>query len=168
MYKFLTKLDKLVDRVTIFFVVLTMAVLLVSSITGIVLRWTNTPLVWIEPFVRHLVFLLAFLGGIIAAGRNAHISIDILGRYFEAFHNKKIKMRFDRLIYFISFFAVVWLTDSAYGFYVVELQYGKEVFLGIHSGFLVGIIPVGFSLIAFRFFYKFVNSFSIFHDGEAI
>ena len=164
MYKFLTKLDKLVDRIATFLVVLTMAVLLSSSITGIILRWSSTPMVWIEPFVRHLVFLLAFLGGIVAAGRNAHISIDILGRYFEAFHNRKIKMRFDRLIYFISLIAVVWLTESAHTFYKVELQYGKVTFLGIHSGFLVGIIPAGFSLIAFRFFYKFVDSFSMFHE----
>ncbi len=166
MYKLLTKLDKLVDRLTIYLVVLTMTVLLSSSILGIVLRWVNSPIMWIEPLVRHLVFLLAFLGGVIAAGRNAHISIDILGRYFEAFHNQKIKLRFDRLIYFISLVAVVWLTESAYHFFKVELQYGSEAFLGIHSGFLVGIIPAGFSLIAFRFFYKFVDSFSMFHEGE--
>ena len=39
-----------------------------------------------------------------------------------------------------------------------ELEFGKAVFFGIHSGVLVGIIPFGFSLIGFRFLNLFIQS----------
>ena len=35
----------------------------------------------------------------------------------------------------------------------VELEFGRDVFWGIHSGFLVGIIPFGFLLISLRFIF---------------
>ena len=36
-------------------------------------------------------------------------------------------------------------------FALVELEFGRETFLGIHSGWLVSIIPFGFAFIGLRF-----------------
>ena len=33
------------------------------SVTNIFLRWFDMTIYWVEPLVRHLVFLSAFLGG---------------------------------------------------------------------------------------------------------
>ena len=58
--------------------------MMILSITGIVLRWFNIAFLWIDPLVRHLVFICTFLGGAIATGRGTHIGIDIIGRLLES------------------------------------------------------------------------------------
>ena len=60
----------------------------------------------------------------------------------------------------MAFVVLCWLIKASVDFTIVEFRYGRLAFLEIHTGFLVTIIPVGFSLIAYRFFYRFVNSFS--------
>mgnify|MGYP001595570670 FL=1 len=39
------------------------------------------------------------------------------------------------------------------------MEFGRESFFGLSTGMLVLIIPFGFTLIAYRFFYIFVASF---------
>lgn len=138
--------------------------LLFFSVLGIVLRWVNSPLVWIEPLVRHLVFFTAFFGGIIATGRNAHISIDILSRFFQAAHRMKTQLRFNRAIYAISSLVSAWLSFTSYHFFEVEMMYGKEVLFGLKSGHLVFIIPFGFAIMSYRYFFHFLASITIFHE----
>lgn len=121
------------------------------SVLVIVLRWFQTTLMWYDPFVRHLVFILAFLGGVKATEQGTHISIDILGRSL-ANHASKVVARAHAI--FIGLCAVIilsWLTYAGIKFVEVELAYGRPVFFGIHSSILIGIIPVGFAMIALQF-----------------
>ncbi len=55
---------------------------------------------------------------------------------------------------------VFWLLRAGWNLAVIEWEFGKEVFLTVHSGILVGIIPFGFLLMAYRFFYYFLRSFT--------
>lgn len=133
--------------------------MLLLSVINIFLRWGEMTLYWVEPLVRHLVFLSAFLGGVIATGRRNHIGIDILQRWLEGSENKMIQKLFYRVICLVSVITLAWLTDASITFVKDELEFGKAVFFGIHSGVLVGIIPFGFSLIGFRFLNLFIQSF---------
>jgi TRAP-type C4-dicarboxylate transport system permease small subunit len=45
---------------------------------------------------------------------------------------------------------------SGYDFFVVEKEFGAPSFLGIHSAYLVGIIPFGMGLISLRFFNRLI------------
>ncbi len=64
----------------------------------------------------------------------------------------------------LIFLALIWLVVASYNFMLMELKYGKISFLGLHSGWLVGIIPFGFSMMAIRFLNIFLQSFS--NEGE--
>ena len=78
--------------------------MLLLSVINIFLRWGEMTPYWVEPLVRHLVFLSAPLGGVIATGRRNHIGIDILQRWLEGSENKMIQKLFIEL--FVSFLSL--------------------------------------------------------------
>lgn len=152
-------LDTLIEKIAHVGLYICVTGMILFSVLTIVFRWLDFNVLWFDPLVRHLVFLAAFLGGVLATGRRTHIGIDILGKYFETKGMEKSKNLVGRIISLASTLTLVWLIKASYDFTKIEFQYGKEEFLGIHSGFLVGIIPLGFILICYRFFYIFVSSF---------
>ena len=103
------------------------------TLINILLRWFGATILWIEPLTRQLVFLSAFLGGAIATGSRSHIAIDLAGRLLDGVGLKGLKGVLDRLLVLFCFVAVVWLSYAAYQLYLVELEFGKIEFLGIHS-----------------------------------
>jgi len=153
-------IDTSIEKASTWILVVSVFSMLFFSVLTIVLRWMGTGLSFVEPLVRHLVFLCTFLGGVIATGRGTHIGIDIVGKYLESRGYFFLCACAKRGIMLASFFTLVWLIYASCLFVKVELEFGRDVFFGISSGQLVGIIPFGFGLIAFRFFYIFANSFS--------
>ncbi len=139
-------------KIVLFIVVMSMLFL---SVTSIFLRWFETSYGWMEPLIRHLVFLSAFLGGVLATGRGTHIGIDILGKYLEGMQAILPMRVLKAIICFVSSGTLIWLIFATWEFMKIELEFGRPVFFGISSGVLVGIIPLGFGLIAYRFFYHF-------------
>jgi len=162
--KLLRLIDLGIEKLSSAILVLSIFLMLGFSLLIIGLRWIDISIPWFESFVRHLVLLATFLGGVLATGRGTHIGIDILSKYLESKNLLQYKVWINRIVYLACVFTLSWLTMACWGFMKVELEYPQEGFLGINSGFLVGIIPVGFILITYRFFYKFVASFT---KGEA-
>jgi TRAP-type C4-dicarboxylate transport system permease small subunit len=156
----LKKIDSFVESFASWFLIFAVSGMLSLAILNIVLRWFSVTLLWVEPLIRHLVFLSAFMGGTIATGRKTHIGIDILGKYFESKKMMNAHAWVGRIIALVSFFTLVVLIKAGIDFVSVEAQYGKVVFLGIHGKYLVSIIPFGLTLIAYRFFYLFVSSWT--------
>jgi TRAP-type C4-dicarboxylate transport system permease small subunit len=73
---------------------------------------------WADGFIRHTVFILAFLGGAYATYTGRHIRFDAVTRVLHS--RKKIAMRA-----FTTFFAIGIVTLfawSAYGFYQVLVE----------------------------------------------
>ncbi len=154
--KYLGWIDTGIEKFSNFILVISVLVMLLVSVMTIVLRWFETSFMWGEPLIRHLVFLCTFLGGVVATGRGTHIGIDILGRYLENRGSVYRKKSLHILVSLSSLLVLIWLVVSSLHFVNVELQYGRAIFWGIHSGYLVAIIPFGFFLIGYRFFYKFI------------
>lgn len=157
------KVDIFLHRFTEKTVVTIIFVIVILGLINIVLRWFNQSLSWIDPLIRHLVFLSAFLGGALATGKGTHISIDLLSKYLEKKFKNSLKYSILFLNACISFSTLVWMIYASIVFCQMEWKYGKISFLGIHSGLLVGIIPIGLCVIAFRFlaimercFYKMI------------
>ncbi|MAW07357.1 MAG: hypothetical protein CME61_03630 [Halobacteriovoraceae bacterium] len=159
MRKTLKAIDNAIEKGTLYLLIGCVMVMLFLSVTNIFLRWFDMTIYWVEPLVRHLVFLSAFLGGVLATGSRKHIGIDIFQRWLEENRDSILTKLTLRLTSLVSIVTLVWLTVSSYDFVVTELKYGQPIFWGIHSGFLVGIIPFGFSLILIRFLIIFINSF---------
>ena len=154
------KIDSIAELITRQVLIVCVLSMLFLSVLNIFLRWFNMTLFWVEPLVRHLVFLSAFLGGALATGKRSHIGIDVLHRWLE---NKK-DSGLAKLILIsttsVSIGTLIWLVYAGIEFMKVELQYGRDVFWGVHSGFLVGIIPFGFGLICLRFIVILICSLS--------
>ena len=153
------KLDSAIDKACTWGLFLALGVMIFFTLLNIVLRWFSTTVLWVEPFVRQLVFLAAFLGGIIATGSRSHIAIDLVSRLLETFEKPRLKKVIDRLIIIFCLISVVWLAYAGYSFMLIEAEYGRIEFLGIHSAVFVGIIPAGLLVIAFRFLHHLLASF---------
>lgn len=150
-------IDRSIEWVSSWALVLAVISMLGISVLSIVLRWFDITYYWFEPFVRHVVFLSAFLGGVLATGRGTHIGIDIFGKYLENHGKTRTLHWLQVLISLVATLTLTWLVYASWKFLQIEWQWGKEGFWGIHSAYLVGIIPFGFSLIAYRFFYRFIH-----------
>ncbi|MBT3583447.1 MAG: TRAP transporter small permease subunit [Halobacteriovoraceae bacterium] len=157
MLKVLKAIDTGIEKGSSWVLIFTVLLMLSLSVTTIVLRWFQTSLLWLDPLVRHLVFIATFLGGVLATGRGTHIGIDIIGKWLETKKKYKAIKSIRIIIALTSTLVLAWLISASWDFVAVEFKYGKPHFLGIHTGYLVSIIPVGLSLICYRFFYIFMN-----------
>lgn len=160
------KLDNLLDKISFVSIVICVAGMLLLTVLNIVLRWFNTTILWIDPLVRHLVFLSAFLGGVLATGKDNHIRIDLIGKVLEKFKKDKLSLWIDRIVHIVAMIATFLLTKAGLDFAKMELEFGKIAFLGIHSGALTAIIPVGMGLIFLRYLLRFLLTFSKVESDE--
>jgi TRAP-type C4-dicarboxylate transport system permease small subunit len=151
------KLGETIDKGVKALLVVNVFAMLLFSVLSIVLRWFETSFLWIEPLVRHLVFITAFLGAVLATATGRHIAIEILAKYLETAKKEKFHFVLNKFISLLTLGALVWLTYSGYAFFIVEKEYGKLTGLGLHSSTLVAIIPVGFALIFLRTLCDFMD-----------
>ena len=133
--------DEFLDKFCTWSLFVCLGIMIFLTLLNIILRWFSTTILWVEPLVRQLVFVSAFLGGALATGSRSHIAIDLVGRVLDALELRKFKKILDIVIVVFCIFAVFWLAYAGYQFVLVEIEYGKEAFLGIHSSVLVGIVP---------------------------
>ncbi len=122
------------------------------SVASIIFRWLEKTYLWMDPLTRHLVFLLAFLGGAMATGNKNHIAIDIIPHYLKTHQHQKLKHFLELFIHLSASALVFWLAWVSIEVAKLEFEYGSPVFLGIHSGYMLSIIPVGLFIISLRMF----------------
>ncbi len=151
MLKLVSLFDDVLEKLSRWGIVVTFFCILVLSVMAIVLRWMGQSLLWLEPLVRHLVFICAFLGGSLATSRNVHIKVDILTKLVERSSSKALHWIHRNLVAVFCLLVTAVLTKASWDFYLVEKEFGAPSFLHIHSSVLVGIIPAGLGLIALRF-----------------
>lgn len=159
MLDIIKKLDTGLERLVTYLLVFSVLAMLSLSSFSIVIRWFQHNITWIDPFVRHLVFFSAFLGGIIATGQGTHIGIDILGKFVESKGWHGLRTVITKIVYITSMIVLVWLIKSGIDFTRIEMEFSKEEFWGIQSGYLVMLIPIGLGLLLLRFFFVFLLSF---------
>ena len=168
MYKILKSLDEFIDKSATWLLVVSVFVMLLFSVILIILRWFGVSFMWADPMIRHVVFLSAFLGGVVATGKKSHICIDILKKQLEHRGMLRIARASEVLVDVIASATLVWLIYSSILFVKIELEFGKPVFWGIKSGFLFLIIPIGFSLLAYRFAFLALDSIIAIKNGKKV
>lgn len=162
MFSFFKKIDAGFEKLVAWLLVLIVLTMLFFSSANIVARWFQHNITWIDPFVRHLVFFSAFLGGVIATGRGTHIGIDIIGKFVESKGWHQLKDLINKIVMIASLAVLSWLIKASIDFTKVEMEFSKTEFWGIQSGYLVMLIPIGLSLIVLRFILILILSF----DGD--
>ncbi|MBF0315202.1 MAG: TRAP transporter small permease [Oligoflexia bacterium] len=158
MFKLLRTIDSLVANFALYALLTIIFSILSLTILNILLRPVEISFLWIDPLVRHLVFLSAFLGGVLAIGKKQLIAIDIVSRYLEKSSQHRLKKALERIIYTTCIGALLWLIYGSFEFIQYAFEYEGADFFGIQRGFLVAIIPFGFSLMVYRFFYLLMHS----------
>jgi TRAP-type C4-dicarboxylate transport system permease small subunit len=158
MYKALEKFDDFLEKLSTWGLVISLGLMLSIASLNIVLRWFDITFLWFDPLVRHLVFLAAFLGGSLATSKGNHIRIDLAAKALEKINNPVLTRTLMTMINLVCVFALLWLVKSSLDLAKIEFEFGKIAFLGIHSGYLISIIPLGFGLIALRFIFQIVKS----------
>ena len=153
MRKFTSYFDLFIEKSLVVIVLLILSL----SISSICLRWIEVACRWINPLVRHLVFLSIFLGGTLASGKGCHIGIDALVRYFESKNNVKLLLRIQKVSLIVTIIALGFLTYSGYTFFLIEKEYGEKIFFSLHSSSMVAIIPFGLGLICIRSILKYLD-----------
>ena len=152
MKKIIQDFDHLLEKLSRWGLISSLFIILGMSILSIVLRWMQLTPSWIEPMIRHLVFLSTFLGGSLATSKDVHIKVDILTHFVKKSSSRMLFWFHKNLVTFFCFLTTVGLTKASWDFYFVEKEFGHASFLNIHSSFLVAIIPFGMGLISLRFF----------------
>lgn len=156
--------DNALDKFSRYGLIGCLFIILSLAVFAIVLRWLGMSMMWIEPLLRHLVFLSAFLGGSLATSKNVHIRVDLLTKLVEMSQSKIIHWIHKNLISLFCFIVCLVLVKSGWDFFLVEKEFGNVGFLSIHSAYLVFIIPFGMGLITLRFFNQLM--IGLVHGGD--
>ncbi len=142
--------DKFLEKITLALVVALVFVLVVTSFSSIVTRYTGGGFDWAPSLARHLVFLLAFLGASLATADNKHIRIDIVGNFIKI--NDRYKKVIDIILALVVLAVIIILLKSSLDFYISEKEYPKDEFLGLKNYHLLLPIPFGFFIMFLRSF----------------
>lgn len=154
------KFDFILDQFSKWGVILCIFFMLTLSLVSITLRQFEITFLWIEPLVRHLVFVATFFGGAIATGKSEHIKIDILARILEKSENQHLRVWLQRLILSATLVAVGILVKSSIDLMHLEFEDSRLAFFNIPTGYLLGIIPFGMGLIFLRIVVKIALTFT--------
>lgn len=133
-------------------VVLFLAMMVILAFTQVALRNIfSTGLLWADPFLRHLVLWIGFLGASLATQQEKHINIDLVTRFLSPRAANIVRV-------FTNLFAggigallarAGWtFVDSERSSGVPLLTIGTVDFPG---WWFQIIIPIGFGLMSFRF-----------------
>ena len=129
MTKIITVFDNILEKISHWGIVICLFGILFFAVAAIILRWFGQSNMWIEPLVRHLVFLSAFLGGSLATSKNVHIKVDMLTKLIEKSKSKVVHWLHQNLVALFCFFTCAILTKAGWDFFLVEKQFGAPSFL---------------------------------------
>ena len=144
----------IVNKLEDWFLILTLAVMVVLAITQIFYRNIfSEGIVWIDPLLRVLVLWVAIAGAVVATRTDNHIRIDFFTRYVsERFHKHLL-----RLVYGFCVFICGFIAWHAVRFVQMDYEFETIAFANVPAWITELIIPIGFFMMAFRYFLLFIS-----------
>src|SRR3989338_8432369 len=146
--RFLFAIEKVVICVSL------TGMLLIASAQVILRNVFDTGIIWGEVFVRHMVLFLLFFGASLSTRNKTHIQMDVSA--------KITPQRFKPVIFFLinSFCILVnfYLLKAAWIFAGDEKASGSILFGQVPTWFFIAIMPIGFSIISFRFLLNWIDN----------
>ncbi|NNE44508.1 MAG: TRAP transporter small permease subunit [Gemmatimonadetes bacterium] len=139
--------DRLDWLLGILLAVLLLTMVLLSGLQILLRNAFDSGLLWIDPLLRHLVLLLAFTGAVAATGTKRHVQINVLGRLLRG-AGQRIG---GTAIALVAAGGSLALAHAGLELLREELDFSEVVFLGIESWIVVGVFPLAFLVLAFRF-----------------
>jgi TRAP-type C4-dicarboxylate transport system permease small subunit len=132
--------------------------MIVLAFLQVVLRNVfSTGLLWADPFLRHLVLWIGFLGASLATQQERHINLDIITRYLGPRWVSCVRM----LTNLFAVAVTAFLARAAWTFVHNEMSSNEPLFtindVAVSAWWLQSIIPIGFALMAFRFVIRAIS-----------
>jgi len=134
-------------------VAMVLAMILLSFVQVVLRNFFDSGLTWGDITLRNMVLWIGFIGASMATKQDRHISIDALTKFL----NPTWKAASDVLTSLFSFCVSIVFIWASTRFVLSEFRAGDIAFLIVPFWMLQLIIPIGFSLIAMRFFIKVVE-----------
>ena len=145
--KIIGKLGHYVMLLNMHLLVLVFLLMLLFSIITIIGRYFDLYLIWMDVVIRHLVLLVALLGGAIAMRRGTHIGIDVVNYWLDTRKMVTGKKILQLSILPLALLGVGWLTYAAWKLLQVEISFQHKIVGPITSAHFAMILPFGLSLI---------------------
>ena len=111
--------------------------------------------VWIDPLLRILVLWIGLSGAVVATRTDNHIRIDVFVKYLP----QKMLPVIQRSVYLFTLLICLLIAWHSARFVFSEYEYGTMAFLSIPAWLTAVIIPVSFTLMAFRYGLLFIKPF---------
>jgi TRAP-type C4-dicarboxylate transport system permease small subunit len=139
-------------------IVLLLAAMVILAFLQVILRNVfSAGFIWADPFLRHVVLWIGFLGASLATQQEKHINIDLFTRFLGP-----------RAVNIVRIFTNVFagavctaLASAGWTFLASEQSTGEVLFtIGtteFQTWWFQLIIPVGFGLMAFRFLIRSIE-----------
>ncbi|MDY0059066.1 MAG: TRAP transporter small permease [Myxococcota bacterium] len=119
------------------------------------LKWFNFG--WIDVVTRHLLLWVAFFGAAYATNKRRYIKIEVLNRLFAPRGRERLTIGLD----LIAAAACIFLVQASWRFLVAETASGGTLHGAIPAWVGIGIIPLGFGLLAYHFLFEAVLGIAI-------
>jgi len=157
--KTLRLIDRIVAMIEGWFMIISLSLMVILTFFLVILRalythahlhWANTILGyadWTEPLVRLLVLWVTFLGASLITRDNKHIKIDIMSAILPA---KWLPFR-EIILSLACMIITIFMIKASIGYVQTEMNFGGYIFLKLPIWVGQMIIPIGFSLLLFRF-----------------
>ncbi len=149
--------------------VLVLGVMVVLSFLQVILRnFFSTGILWVDPFLRHLVLWAGFLGASLATRQEKHINLETTTRFFSPRGVESARLATNLFACAVTLF----LAQAGLTFVQSEMTSPEELFrIGetpFEAWWFETIIPAGFALMAFRFLIRSIEHIGgILHPPEA-
>lgn len=157
--KTLRFIDRVVATIEGWLIIISLSIMVIFTFLLVILRalythahihWANTILGyvdWTDPMVRLLVLWITFLGASLITKDNKHIKIDIMSAILPP---KWMPVR-ELILSLACIIIAVLMTKASIGYVKIEMNFGGYIFLKLPVWIGQLIIPIGFSLLLFRF-----------------
>ena len=150
----LETIDRVIAKIETGFLVTIVLIMVLFSFAQVLLRLLfDEGILWADIFLRHLVLWVGFIGASLATRDNKHINIDLLNRYLKGKSIPLAAIVINGFAMYITFL----LMQAGWRFVMDEKEYATMLFGNVPAWYFQSIIPIGFALMAFRFFVRLLE-----------
>ena len=127
------------------------SMILLAFLQVILRNFFSTGILWVDPFLRHMVLWVGFLGASLATRQEKHINLDLVTRFMAPRGVEMVRICSNLFAGIVTGL----LARAGWTFVQSEMGSREELFrIGLTSfpgWWFETIIPAGFALMAFRF-----------------
>jgi C4-dicarboxylate transporter DctQ subunit len=153
--KWLETINRSIEKVETILLVIILSTMVLLAFLQVVLRnLFDQGILWADIFLRHLVLWVGFIGASLATREEKHINIDLFTRFLSTKGKNIIQV----VTNLFAFIICILMAEAGWTFVQDEKAMGTILFNNVSAWYFQLIIPIGFFLMAFRFFIKSLHN----------